>query len=94
MIGEHTTMFTTVWNQHGFYFIDALPKGQTFNAIYYVNIILQPLLDRRSSGPGAGLMIHAYNARPQTAWKTLEFFSGKSPGNRATSTILIVLSAV
>jgi hypothetical protein len=67
-------MVTIIWNPHGFHLIDALPKGQTFNATYYVNIILQPLLDGRSSEPGAGLMIHADNASPHTARKTLNFF--------------------
>jgi hypothetical protein len=87
-------MFTIVWNPHGFDRIDALPKDETFNPTDYINIILQPLLDGRSSGPGAGLMIHVDNARPHIAWKILKFFSGKSHGNRATSTILAGLSAI
>jgi transposase len=66
-------MVTIVWNPSGFHLIDAFPKGHTFNATCYVNIILQPLLDGRSSGPGAGLIIHADNARPHTAQKTLKF---------------------
>jgi hypothetical protein len=74
MIGDRKMIVTIVWNPHGFHFIDALPKGQRFNTTYYVNIILQPLLDGRSNGPGAGLMIHADNARRDTARKTLNFF--------------------
>jgi hypothetical protein len=74
MIGDCKMMVAIVWNPHGFHLIDALPKGQTFNATYYVNIILQPLLDNRSSWPGAGLMIHADNATRQIARKTLKFF--------------------
>jgi hypothetical protein len=85
-------MVTIVWNPHGFYLIDALPKVQTFNEICYVNIILRSLLEHRSSWPGACLMIHADNTKPHTARKTLNF-SGKSPGNRATSTILAELRA-
>jgi histone-lysine N-methyltransferase SETMAR len=73
MIGDRKIMVTIVWNPHGFYLIDALPKGQAFNATYYVNLILQPLLDGRSSGPGADLMIRADNARPHAARKTLNF---------------------
>jgi hypothetical protein len=80
MIGDRKMMVTIVWNPHGFHLIDALPKGQTFNAIYYVNIIIQPLLDGRSSGLGSGLMIHADNARPHTAWKTLKFFRENHQG--------------
>jgi histone-lysine N-methyltransferase SETMAR len=65
---------TIVWNPHGFYLIDALPKVQTFNEICYVNIILRSILEDRSSGPGAGLMIHADNTKPHTARKILNFF--------------------
>jgi hypothetical protein len=82
------------WNSDGVHLIDALPKSQTFNATYYVNIIIQPLLDGHSNGPDPGLMIPADNATPRTARKPLKFLSGKSPGNRATSTILTGLSAI
>jgi hypothetical protein len=80
-----------VWNPHGFHLIDALSKGQRFNATYYLNIILQPLLDGRSGGPGAGLIIQTDNARGHTAQKTLKLFSGKSPWNRARSTRVMEL---
>jgi hypothetical protein len=74
MIEGCKMIVTIVWNPHGFHLIDALPKDQTFNATHYVNMILQSLLDGRSSEPGAGLMIHADNARPHTARKTLKCF--------------------
>jgi hypothetical protein len=67
-------MVMVFWNPHGFHFIEALPKGQILNATYYLNIILQSLLDSRSNWPGAGRMIHADNASPHTAGKTLIFF--------------------
>jgi transposase len=35
--------------------------------------MLQLLLENRSTGRGPGLIIHADNARPHTAQKTLEF---------------------
>jgi hypothetical protein len=74
MIDDRKIMVTIIWNPHGFHLIDTLTKSQTFNATYYANIILSPLLDGRSSGPGAGLMIHADDARPHTARKTLNSF--------------------
>jgi hypothetical protein len=73
MIKDAKMMVMIVWNRYGFHLIDALPKGSIFNAIYYVNIILQPLLDGRTSGPGPSLRIHADNTRPHTAGKILKF---------------------
>jgi hypothetical protein len=67
MIGDRKMMVTIVWNPHGFHFVDGLPKGQKFNANYYIDNILQPLLESRSTGPSSGLIIHADNARPHTA---------------------------
>jgi transposase len=66
-------MIMIVSNPHGFHLIDALPNGQTFNASYYIDMILQPLSESRATEPGAGLIIHADNARPHTAQKTFEF---------------------
>jgi hypothetical protein len=40
MIEDRKMMITIIWNPHGFHIIDTLPKGQTFNATYYVNIVL------------------------------------------------------
>jgi transposase InsO family protein len=66
-------MVTIVWNPHGFHLVDGLPKGQKFNASYYIDNILQSLLEGRSTGPDSGLIIHADNARPHTAQRTLKF---------------------
>jgi hypothetical protein len=49
-------------------------RQDLWTTLYYVNITLQPFLEGRSSGPGAGLIIHADNGRPHTARRTLEFF--------------------
>jgi histone-lysine N-methyltransferase SETMAR len=73
MIGDRKMMVTIVWNPHGFHLVDGLPKGQKFNASYYIDNILQPLLESRSIGPGSGLIIHADNGRPHTAQRTLKF---------------------
>jgi hypothetical protein len=73
MIGDRKMIVTIVWNPYGFHLVDALPKGQKFNASYYVNTILQSLLESRSTGPGADLIIYADNPRPHTARKTFKF---------------------
>jgi histone-lysine N-methyltransferase SETMAR len=72
MIGDRKMMVTIVWNPQGFHLVDALPKGQKFNANYYIDRILQPFLENRSTGRGPGLIIHADNARPHTARKTFK----------------------
>jgi hypothetical protein len=51
MIGDRKTMITIVWNPHGFHLVDALPKGQKFNASYYINTILHALLGVAHLGP-------------------------------------------
>jgi histone-lysine N-methyltransferase SETMAR len=73
MIGDRKMMVTIIWNPQGFHLVDALPKGQKFNTHYYIDRILQPLLESRSTGRGPGLIIHADNVRPHTAQKTLKF---------------------
>jgi histone-lysine N-methyltransferase SETMAR len=72
MIGDRKTMVTIVWNPQGFHLVDALPKGQKFNANNYIDRILQSLLESRSAGHGPGLVIHADNARSHTARKTFK----------------------
>jgi histone-lysine N-methyltransferase SETMAR len=73
MIGDRKMMVTIVWNPQGLHLIDGLPKGQRFSASYYVDMILRPLLENRSRGPGLHFIIHADNARPHTAQNTLKF---------------------
>jgi hypothetical protein len=73
MIGDRKMMVTIVWNPQGFHLIDALLKGQKFNANYYIDRILQQLLEGRSTGRDPGLIIHADNARSHTARKTFKF---------------------
>jgi hypothetical protein len=73
MTGDCKMMVTIVWNPQSFHLADTLPKGHRFNAKYYIDRILQSLLESRSTGRGPGLIIHADNERPHTAQKTLEF---------------------
>jgi transposase len=69
---DRKMMVIIVWNSQGFHLVDALPKGQKFNANYYIDRILQSLLENRSTGRGPGLIIHADNATPHTARKILK----------------------
>jgi transposase InsO family protein len=71
--GTGKMIVTIVRNSRGFHLVDAVPKGQKTNANYYIDRILQPLLESRSTGRGPGLMIHADNARPYPARKTFKF---------------------
>jgi hypothetical protein len=62
-------MVPIVWNPQGFHLFDALPKGKKFHANYYIDRILEQLLESRSIGHGVSLIIHADNARPHIARK-------------------------
>jgi hypothetical protein len=67
MIEDRKMMVTIVWNLQGFYLVEAFPKGQKFNAVYDIDIIIQRILESHSTGPGPGLTIHADNTRPHIA---------------------------
>jgi hypothetical protein len=73
MIWDRKMIVTIIWNLQGFHLVDALPKGQKFNASHYIDIIIQRVLENRSNGLGPDLIIHADNVRPHTAQKTLKF---------------------
>jgi hypothetical protein len=63
-------MLTIVWNPRGFHLIKILEKGRKFNTGHYVVEILEPLSQCRSieaAGNERKLLVHADNARPQTA---------------------------
>jgi hypothetical protein len=68
-IQDPKTMVTIAWNLLAFHFLDALPKGSTFNAEYYRVNILIGLIPLRPQVDGRRLVIHADNARPPTARK-------------------------
>jgi hypothetical protein len=50
-------MITIVWDPQGLHLIDALLKVQKFKASYYIDMILQSLLENQSIGPGPDLII-------------------------------------
>jgi histone-lysine N-methyltransferase SETMAR len=64
---------TIAWNPLGFYLLDALPKGNTFNTEYYRVNFPTECLPHRSQINGRRLVIHADNARPHTARKCQVF---------------------
>jgi transposase len=66
-------MVTFAWNPVGFHLLDALPKGNTFNAKYYRVNILTELLPLRPQVDGRRLVISADNARQHTARKCRAF---------------------
>jgi hypothetical protein len=73
IIGDSKMTMPIVWNPQGFHFVDAFPKGQNFNANYYIDRILQSLLESRSTGRSPGFIIYADNARPHTARTIFKF---------------------
>jgi hypothetical protein len=62
-----------IWNSQDFHLIDPLPKDPKFNTSYYIDTILQSLLENRPTGPSPDFIIHVDNARLHTARKTLKF---------------------
>jgi histone-lysine N-methyltransferase SETMAR len=63
-------MVTIVWNPLGFHLLNALPKGNTFNAEYYRVNIPKNFLPLRPLVFGKRLVIHAVNAKLHTARKS------------------------
>jgi hypothetical protein len=75
-VQSENVMITTVWNSSGFHRIKLLPKGFKFKASYYLTQILDPLSVWRGTQirrTNRKLIVHADNARPQTAKVTLDF---------------------
>ena len=71
-------MLTIFWNPHGFLVVDCLPKGETFNAHYYINNILGKLSQIGTGFPDTEerrLTVHADNARPHTAKVTTRYMA-------------------
>jgi hypothetical protein len=66
-------MVTIAWNSLGFPLLDALPKGNPFDAEYYRVNIRTELLPLRPQGNGRRLVIHADDARPHTVRKCRAF---------------------
>jgi hypothetical protein len=76
MIGDRKMMITIVWNPHGFHLLDALPKGQKFNASYYLEIVLNAC--SRVAHPGlAQVSSFMRTMQDLTPLKRLSGFAGK-----------------
>jgi hypothetical protein len=60
-------------NSLGFHVVGALPKGQKFNAIYYIEQIIQEILAIRPESKRRHFVILADNDRPNMAWKSQAF---------------------
>jgi hypothetical protein len=57
-------------NPDGFHAVDALPKGENFNAAYCTEHILQPILEYRSKSGLCQFIIHQDNVRSHMARKS------------------------
>jgi hypothetical protein len=69
-------MVTIAWNPLGFYLVNALPKGNAFNAESYRVNILTELRSLRPQVDGRRVVIHAGNARSRPLENT-ELFTKK-----------------
>jgi hypothetical protein len=72
-IQHRKIMVTIAWNPLGFPLIVALPKGRTFNTEYYRDNILASLTQFQPEDDGRKLVVHADNARADTAQKRRTF---------------------
>jgi hypothetical protein len=71
-------MLTIVWNLRGFHLIKVLEKDRTFNASYYIAKILESLsqwLSIEAAGNERKLLVHANNARRDTAKLSTPYFN-------------------
>lgn len=76
MISSEKVMITVFWNPKQIALVDALPKGEKFNALYYTNNILEKLQKLGNGFPdtnGKKLNVHADNARPHTSKTTIRY---------------------
>jgi hypothetical protein len=76
-IDREQTMLTVVRNTKGFHLIDAMTRGEKFNAWYFINQILTPICAQLSPTGRHKLVIHADNSRCHSAKLVLDFISHK-----------------
>jgi hypothetical protein len=67
-----------VWNTHGFHLIDAMPKGEKYNAHYFVDNIPVPIGRRLISQDDRELFFRAGNSRCNTVKVVLDLASHKA----------------
>jgi hypothetical protein len=48
-------VITIAWNPHSFHVVDVLPKGESFNTTYYIEHIIQQILEYRPKSGCASL---------------------------------------
>jgi hypothetical protein len=88
MISSPKSMLTVVWNPHGFYMVNVLPKGQRWASQYDLDNILPGPRALREAGDPRRLVIHADNANPHILKPVQQFFGGSRAQNCTASTIL------
>jgi hypothetical protein len=76
-IATTKNMLTVLWNPHGFHVLTMLPAGASFNAAWFIDQNLVPLVAKffpRGRGPGERkLVLHIDNAPAHNAKMTQNF---------------------
>jgi hypothetical protein len=70
-------------NQLGFHLLDAIPKSRTFNATDCRDTILRTLISLGLKFSGRKLVIHADNAKVQTARNCIAIWTKTGPPSGA-----------
>jgi hypothetical protein len=64
-------MFTVLWNPDIFHVVKFLPEGEHFNTAYFVEVIMQRLLENVCPGMEENdpkpILLHLDNARPHNS---------------------------
>jgi histone-lysine N-methyltransferase SETMAR len=78
---SHKLMLMVTWNHSGFHVVTALPKGLKFNTGYYTYIYDRNTRKNENwwkeqrAGSIRKMIVHADNARPQTAKLSMDFMN-------------------
>jgi histone-lysine N-methyltransferase SETMAR len=70
-------MLAALWNLHGFHVVAMLPQGESFNASWFIDQNLVPLVQSffpSGWSPSKKLMIHVDNALAHNSRMTRNFF--------------------
>ena len=75
-IGSKKVMLTVIWNPFGFYIIDFLPEGRSFDSSYFIENILIPLESKKSQiwiqSHNRKLYLHLDNSRIHNSKSSLK----------------------